>query len=153
MEDLLASLTRPGPRRAVLLTTVLLVAGCRRSTSEEILRASGARPLTASEVRAAFAGRSIRGRNFEPQSFFVMAYGADGVVEAKIGNSFDEASSAMALPSRDVGKWRAREDGALCLRWSHWLPGRESCLRVYGAGRKFEAYRADGSLGMSFRLD
>jgi hypothetical protein len=128
------------------------MAACRPSTSEDELRGSGVPRLTGSELRSALEGKVARGRSFDPNSFFYLSFGADGRLEGRVGNSFDEASAASEPLGRDVGTWKARSED-LCFRWSRWFHGRESCVRVYRSGRKFEAFRANGQLSLSFRVD
>ena len=116
------------------LSVALAVVGCA-TTGKEDAEASGAKPMSAQEAKAAFAGNSVigeipdipssarEGRVDTAKYTYTAFLSQDGRVAGLGRSKFGNAS--------DRGKWRVGDKGELCLGWSKWSIDGENCHSVY----------------------
>jgi hypothetical protein len=100
-------------------------------------------PLAADALRQRLEGNTISGElpALNSASYHAL-YASGGKVSASIPGALEA----------DQGSWRIDDSGALCVKWTHWQEGRESCARFFAKGAEVRVYDQSGSLAVRGKI-
>lgn len=89
--------------------------GASGQTPEQRLEESGYRALSADEITARVAGKTV----YASTSKFVGYHALDGEMRGKQGTEYDQ------------GIWSVTEDNEFCVEWNIWREGKRHCARIF----------------------
>jgi len=137
MDGVITAKTSTRPLLAVVLALWLL-GGCIESDRDKWVR-RGARPAGAEQLRKLVRGNTLEGYVQELKGF--VAYMAP-----------DGRSSVIVSGVKDVGAWRVRDDGQLCVRYRNWMDGDEQCAVYHTRDTRLRVFDADGKEQLGVRV-
>src|SRR6185436_1478923 len=110
-------------------------------TDKEIAEEKGSiTPLPAAEAKAELTGNTMSGELAALSNAPYHAYyDASGKIAAKVSG---------IVSDDDKGVWSIKDSGEVCIKWSKWNQGAESCGPLYRAGKKLESFTPEGALAV-----
>jgi hypothetical protein len=113
-----------------LLLLVLACAGCMNSDLDQAID-NGAKKLGKADAEAALTDHTLVGSIPHLNLDFILYYGREGRLMGALKGPID---------GRDRGAWRVASDGKVCLRWSSWEEGEETCRELWRQGESFMVF-------------
>jgi hypothetical protein len=94
-------------------------------------KANGATKLDKAQLEAALTDHTLIGSIPHINLDFILYYASEGRLMGALKGPID---------GRDRGAWRVTPDGKLCLRWSSWEDGEETCRELWRQGDAFKVF-------------
>jgi len=113
-----------------VLMAALATAGCLKNEREAAMD-SGATKLTKQAAEKALTDHTLVGVIPHLNINFTLYYAPAGRLIGAITGS---------IKGHDRGAWRVMDDGKVCLRWSQWEEGRETCRQLWQQGDEYKVF-------------
>ena len=113
----------------------LVLIGCK--TTEEALKESGQKPLTADQIEQAMAGNTLMGTG---SSNFTSYLRKDGTLRIVVNGR------------EDKGTWHVKKPNEMCTKYTWIRRGHENCRRYYMTDGGYQSVQLDGSASSTFKV-
>lgn len=104
----------------VLIGILIAFSACQ--SMEDSLKEANAVPMTADEIKALFADKTVNGVN-EKGTKWVVYYDPSGQVRGR--------STWSGGADKDTGVWQATADDLFCIQFEKWRKGALRCWQIY----------------------
>jgi hypothetical protein len=108
----------------------LASAGCMNTDQDKAIE-NGAKKLGKAEAEKALTDHTLVGTIPHLNLDFTLYYASEGRLLGALKGPID---------GRDRGGWRVANDGKVCLRWSRWEEGEETCRELWQEGETFKVF-------------
>ncbi len=115
-----------------LLLLLFALTGCLDNEQDAAV-ANGAAQLTKADAEKALVDHTLIGSIPHLKIDFAIYYASGGRLVGVI---------AGAMDGRDRGAWRVADDGKVCLRWSQWQDGDETCSELWRDGDRYKVFES-----------